>query len=58
MTLKVWLAQRTLAIGAVAAMSVFLFAPIDDLTPKEQLAFSLACGFALVSLVVYVSRGE
>ena len=57
MTLKLWLGQRALAIGAVGAMSIFLFAPIDDLTPKEQLAFSLACGFALMSLVVYVSRG-
>ena len=58
MTLKLWLAQRALAIGAVAATSIFLFAPIDDLTREEQLAFSLAFGFALTSLVVYVSRDE
>ena len=41
MTLKLWLAQRALAIGAVGAMAIFLFAPIDDLTPKEQLAFAV-----------------
>lgn len=58
MTLKLWLGQRALAIGAVTAMSVFLFAPIDDLTPKEQLAFSIACGVALTGLAFYVSQGE
>ncbi|MFC6046407.1 MULTISPECIES: hypothetical protein [Methylobacterium] len=44
-----------LAIGAVAALSIFLFGPIDDLTPIGQLVFSLACGAALIGLLRYVS---
>ncbi len=49
------MAARVLAIGAVAALSIFLFGPIDDLTPIGQLVFSLACGAALIGLLRYVS---
>ncbi|GJD55190.1 hypothetical protein [Methylobacterium dankookense] len=55
MTIKLWLRDRVLAIGTVAAASIFLFAPIDDLTPGGQLALSLACGFALMWLLHRVS---
>lgn len=53
--LKRWVGERVLAIGAVAALSIFLFGPIDDLTPIGQLIFSLACGAALIGLLRYVS---
>lgn len=58
MTLKRWLRERVLAIGAVAALSIFLFGPIDDLTPTGQLIFSLAWSAALMGLLRYVSAAE
>lgn len=58
MTFRRWLKERVLAIGAVAALAIFLFAPIDDLTPMGQLLLSLACGVALMALLLHLSKGE
>ena len=53
-----WLRERILAIGAVSALSIFLFGPIDDLTPRDQLAVSLACGIALMWLLLLLSKSH